>query len=146
MAISLLLLVLAGFGMMAQMASSNTVLQTIVDDDKRGRVMSFYTMAFTGTAPLGSLLLGFVATSFGAPAAIAIGGCACILAGTFFHRRLPALRLLVRPIYARLGILPEVARGIQAATHQTTPETDLEEGNGSDVAEGHTAHPKPLPQ
>ena len=135
--ISLLLLVLAGFGMMSQMASSNTVLQTIVDDDKRGRVMSFYTMAFTGTAPIGSLLLGVVAGSVGAPAAIAMGGCVCILGGTFFHRRLPVLRRLVRPIYARLGILPEVARGIQAATHQTTPEADPEEGD--------TSRPNPLP-
>jgi MFS family permease len=122
--LSLPLLALAGFGMMAQMASSNTVLQTVVDDDKRGRVMSFYTMAFTGTAPIGSLLLGVLASSFGAPLAIALGGGVCIIAGVFFHRRLPALRVLVQPIYARLGILPEVARGIQAATHQTTPETD----------------------
>src|SRR5688572_6662689 len=102
LALALPLLMLAGFGMMAQMASSNTVLQTIVDDDKRGRVMSFYTMAFMGTAPLGSLLLGYAAGFVGAPAAIAMGGCACILAGTFFYRRLPVLRLLVRPIYAKL--------------------------------------------
>jgi MFS family permease len=122
--LSLILLIAAGFGMMAQMASCNTVLQTIVDDDKRGRVMSFYTMAFTGTAPIGSLLLGFLADQVGAPAAIGIGGVACITAGIVFARRLPLLRRLIRPIYARLGILPEVARGIQAATHQTTPEID----------------------
>jgi MFS family permease len=127
LALSLPLLAVAGYGMMAQMASSNTVLQTVVDDDKRGRVMSFYTMAFTGTAPIGSLLLGAVAASFGAPAAIAAGGAVCVIAGAFFYRRLPGLRALVRPIYARLGILPEVARGIQAATHQTTPETDVED-------------------
>lgn len=118
------LLVLAGFGMMTQMASSNTVLQTLVDDDKRGRVMSFYTMAFIGTAPLGSLLAGFLAARFGAPATIAFGGLCCISAGLVFSRRLPALRRIVQPIYHRLGILPEVARGIQAATHQATPATD----------------------
>ena len=121
---SVVLLVAAGFGMMTQMASCNTVLQTIVDDDKRGRVMSFYTMAFTGTAPIGSLLLGFLADHVGAPAAIGVGGAVCITAGIVFGRRLPMLRRLIRPIYARLGILPEVARGIQAATHQTTPEVD----------------------
>ncbi|CAN5766806.1 MFS transporter [soil metagenome] len=119
------LLVLAGFGMMAQMASSNTVLQTLVDDDKRGRVMSFYTMAFTGTAPFGSLIAGALAARFGVTWALAAGGTSCILAAFFFGRRLPVLREIVRPIYHRLGILPEVARGIQAATHQTTPRTDV---------------------
>lgn len=122
--LSLLLLATAGFGMMALMAASNTVLQTIVDDDKRGRVMSFYTMAFTGTAPIGSLVLGAAAASIGAPAAIAAGGTACVIAALVFGRSLPVMRRLVRPIYARLGILPELARGVQAATHQTTPTTD----------------------
>ncbi|HEX6135665.1 MAG TPA: MFS transporter [Longimicrobiales bacterium] len=122
--IALPLLALAGFGMMAQMASSNTVLQTLVDDDKRGRVMSLYTMAFTGTVPLGSLLIGWAASQVGAPAAIAVGGAICVVAAFRFGRRLPVLREIVRPIYARMGILPEVARGIQAATHQATPETD----------------------
>jgi MFS family permease len=123
--VALPLLACAGFGMMAQMASSNTVLQTVVDDDKRGRVMSFYTMAFMGTAPFGSLILGAVADRFGATTAIALGGITCTLAAAAFSRRLPVLRQLVRPIYVGRGILPEVARGIQAATHQATPRTDL---------------------
>jgi MFS family permease len=118
------LLALAGFGMMTQMASCNTVLQTLVDDDKRGRVMSFYTMAFIGTAPIGSLLAGAIAERIGAPATIALGGGCAVLAGLVFSRRLPVLRRLVQPIYHRLGIIPEVARGIQAATHQATPVTD----------------------
>jgi MFS family permease len=122
--LALPLLTLAGFGMMAQMASSNTVLQTLVDDDKRGRVMSFYTMAFLGTAPIGSLLAGAVAARVGATWTIAVGGSACIAAALLFGRRLPILRRMVRPIYQRLGILPEVARGIQAATHQATPVSD----------------------
>jgi MFS family permease len=122
--LALPLLTLAGFGMMAQMASSNTVLQTLVDDDKRGRVMSFYTMAFLGTAPIGSLLAGAVAARVGATWTIAVGGTACIAAALLFGRRLPILRRMVRPIYQRLGILPEVARGIQAATHQATPVSD----------------------
>jgi MFS family permease len=135
LAVALPLLVLAGFGMMTQMASSNTVLQTLVDDDKRGRVMSLYTMAFTGTAPLGSLLIGWIAARVGAPAAIGIGGGLSLCASLFFGSRLPILRGIVRPIYARMGILPEVARGIQAATHQATPESDddLEE-DGDDAA------------
>ena len=130
------LLALAGFGMMAQMASSNTVLQTLVDDDKRGRVMSLYTMAFSGTAPLGSLLIGWGAARFGAPVAIGIAGGVTVVAALLFGRQLPLLREIVRPIYARMGILPEVARGIQAATHQATPDSDEEEGSGA-VAPAH---------
>lgn len=134
--LALPLLGLAGFGMMCQMASSNTVLQTLVDDDKRGRVMSFYTMAFTGTAPLGSLLLGALAAQVGAPAALVAGGLAAIAAALFFGRRLPALREMVRPIYTRLGILPELARGIQAATHQVTPGTDDEDSDDGHAGTG----------
>jgi MFS family permease len=123
-ALSMAFLAVAGFGMMAQMASSNTVLQTLVDDDKRGRVMSLYSMAYIGMSPVGSLLAGALASRVGAPATIAIGGALCIATATFFGSRLPALREEVRPIYARLGILPEVARGIQAVTQQTTPRED----------------------
>jgi MFS family permease len=119
--LSMTFLAFAGFGMMAQMASSNTVLQTIVDDDKRGRVMSLYSMAYIGMSPVGSLLAGMLASRFSAPLTIAIGGALCIITALVFGTRLPALREEVRPIYARLGILPEVARGIQAVTHQTTP-------------------------
>lgn len=118
------LLLLAGFGMMAQMASSNTVLQTLVRDEMRGRVMSFYSMAFMGTAPLGSLLIGALAGRLGAPLAIGIGGGACVVAAFAFGRQLPALREIVRPIYIRMGILPELARGVQAATHQVSPDPD----------------------
>jgi MFS family permease len=125
LALALPLLALAGFGMMAQMASSNTVLQTVVDDDKRGRVMSFYTMAFMGTAPFGSLLLGAAADRLGVTWAIAMGGAACVVAALAFGQRLPVLREQVRPIYERRGVLPEVARGIQAATHHAVPKDDL---------------------
>jgi predicted MFS family arabinose efflux permease len=98
----------AGLGMMVQMASSNTILQTIVDDDKRGRVMSFYSMAFLGMVPFGSLLAGFLASRIGAPRTVILGGTACLLAAATFARALPALRAQVRPIYVRLGIVPEV--------------------------------------
>ena len=118
---SMLCLVVAGFGMMVQMASSNTVIQTIVDDTKRGRVMSFYTMCFLGTAPFGSLLAGALSTRIGAPQTVmACGGC-CAAAALWFHRELPEIRSVVRPIYARLGILPELATGIQSASQLMTP-------------------------
>ncbi len=86
--LSLLMMLITGFGMMIQMASCNTVLQTIVDDDKRGRVMSFYTMAFMGMAPLGSLLAGGLADSIGAPSTLAIGGVSCVLGAFVFAGKL----------------------------------------------------------
>jgi MFS family permease len=98
----------AGLGMMVQMASSNTILQTIVDDDKRGRVMSLYSMAFMGTVPFGSLFAGALASRIGAPRTVMLGGVACLLAAAAFARALPELRAQVRPIYVRLGIVPEV--------------------------------------
>jgi MFS family permease len=119
--LSLLLMFITGFGFMTQMAASNTVLQTIVDEDKRGRVMSFYTMAFMGTAPFGSLLAGSVAARIGAPRTLLFGGLGCVLGALWFARSLPSLRREVRPIYARIGILPEVAEGIQKTTELGVP-------------------------
>jgi MFS family permease len=119
--LSLAVLFVAGFAMMMQMASTNTVLQTIVDEDKRGRVMSFYTMAFMGMAPLGSLLAGFLAERLGATLTVSIAGVCCIAAAAVFMTRLRSLRALVRPIYQRIGILPELATGIQAATELSVP-------------------------
>ena len=98
--LSMLLLVIAGLGMMVHMASSNTILQTIVDEDKRGRVMSFYAMAFMGTVPLGSLLSGALAARIGAPATVVLGGALCLLGAAAFARVLPGLRAQIRPIYA----------------------------------------------
>lgn len=109
--LSMLVLPLTGFGMMQQLASSNTILQTIAQDEKRGRVMSFYSMAFMGMAPFGSLLAGALASWIGAPATLAIGGALCIAGSLWFARELPAIRAAVRPIYVQLGILPEVALG-----------------------------------
>ncbi len=119
--LSMPLMLVTGFSMMQQMASSNTILQTIVDEDKRGRVMTFYSMAFQGVAPFGSLGAGIVAARIGAPAALMIGGACCAAGGLFFGTRLGELRRLVRPIYMRLGIIPEVATGIQAASALRTP-------------------------
>jgi len=123
-ALSMALLVVSGFGMMVHMASSNTILQTIVDEDKRGRVMSFYAMAFMGTVPLGSLLSGGLAARIGAPATVVLGGTVCLLGAAAFARALPRLRAEIRPIYARLGVIPEVAAGLQSAAELTTPPRD----------------------
>ncbi|HZE09108.1 MAG TPA: MFS transporter [Gemmatimonadaceae bacterium] len=103
--LSLLLLPVVGGGMMVEMASTNTILQTIVEDQMRGRVMSYYAMAFLGTAPLGSLLGGFVADRIGPMNTVTIGGVACIAAAVAFGARLPRLRAHVRPIYIERGIL-----------------------------------------
>lgn len=122
--LSLILMVVTGYGMIQQMAASNTILQTIVDEDKRGRVMSFYSMSFQGAAPFGSLIAGVVANRIGAPRTLAIGGALCVLGALWFMRQLPEIRAAIRPIYARLGIIPQVAEGLQAASAlQTPPET-----------------------
>nr|MDQ3821245.1 MFS transporter [Acidobacteriota bacterium] len=97
------------------------VLQTIVEEDKRGRVMSFYTMAFMGTAPFGSLLAGSVAERIGAPYTLLLGGLGCILGAVWFATSLPALRRDVRPIYIKIGILPEMAAGIQNSSELSVP-------------------------
>ncbi len=114
--LALFLVLFAGFAMMVEMASSNTVLQTIVDEDKRGRVMSFYTMSFMGMAPFGSLFAGSLASKIGAPFTLLIGGSSCIIGALLFTLKLPSLREKIRPIYVVKGIIPEVAQGIQSAT------------------------------
>jgi MFS family permease len=112
---SLVLLVISGFAIVTQMAASNTVLQTLVDDDKRGRVMALFSMAFLGVAPLGSVLSGAVATWFGAPVSIAIAGVICLLAAVTFAVNIKRLRPLIRPVYQAKGILPVIASGIEAS-------------------------------
>jgi MFS family permease len=112
--LSLLVLPVVGGGMMVEMASTNTILQTIVKDEMRGRVMSFYTMAFLGTAQLGSLLAGVVADHIGPMKTITLGGIACLIAAAVFAVRLPSLRAHVRPIYVERGIL--AAGEIEAGT------------------------------
>jgi MFS family permease len=119
--LSLPLLIVVGFSMMLQTASTNTVLQTILEERMRGRVMAFYTMAVMGTAPFGSLIAGALADRIGAPWTIAGGGLVCASAAGYFTAQLPRLREQVRPIYQRLGILPEVAEGLRAAQDVSTP-------------------------
>jgi len=114
--LALPLLFVMGFSMMMQNAACNTILQTIVEPDKRGRVMSLYTMAFMGMMPLGSLWAGALADRIGVMNTLSIAAVGCLLIGVWFARRLPALRDEVRPIYARLGIIPEEVLG-EAATN-----------------------------
>jgi MFS family permease len=104
--LSLLILPVIGAGFMISLAATNTIVQTITEEHLRGRVMAFYTMAFLGTAPLGSLLAGVLADRLGEPTTIMLGGIACILGAGWFASRLPRIRELVRPIYVRQGIIP----------------------------------------
>lgn len=119
--ISIIFLIAIGFGMITQMASCNTILQTIVDDSIRGRVMSFYTVAFLGMAPFGSLAGGALANHIGAPHTVFIGGAAAIVAALVFARELPVLRTLVRPIYCERGILPPNICGVQIYSEIAVP-------------------------
>ncbi|HTS75735.1 MAG TPA: MFS transporter [Bryobacteraceae bacterium] len=119
--VSMLLMLVTGFGLMQQMAASNTILQTIVADHMRGRVMSFYTMAVLGITPIGSLLSGSFAARFGAPVALMTGGACCVAGAAWFARKLPELRRLISPIYRSLGILPEVAAGLQSTSALDVP-------------------------
>jgi MFS family permease len=104
--LSLVTMLVTGFGMMQGLTTSNTILQTLVDEKMRGRVMSYYTMAFVGMAPFGSLLAGALAHRIGAPLTVIVSGIACILGSLLFWSRLGAIRRDMRPIYERLGIIP----------------------------------------
>jgi MFS family permease len=116
MALSMIVLLFTGFGMMQQMAASNTILQTIVEEDKRGRVMAFYSVSFQGMAPFGSLMAGGIAAHIGAPRTVIVCGCVCLVGAAWFVSQLGRLRVMIRPIYVKLGILPEMTSGVQEAT------------------------------
>jgi MFS family permease len=114
-ALSLPLMLITGFGMMQGTTASNTIVQTLVDERMRGRVMSYYTMAFVGMAPFGSLLAGALAHAIGAPHTVIVSGIACILGAAWFWTRLPRLRKEMRPIYERLGIVPQASLAVDDA-------------------------------
>lgn len=122
--LSCIFMAISGFGFMTHMAASNTILQTVSDDDKRGRVMSFYAMAFMGMTPIGSLLSGALANKIGVGATLIIGGTCCIIASGVFASKLPIIRKMIHPIYRKIGIIPEVASGMGAATRLTVPPED----------------------
>jgi MFS family permease len=127
MTLALLVVPAIGWGMLMNFASCNTLVQTLADEDKRGRVMSFFTMSVLGVAPFGSLVAGALARRLsggddrdnflGASYTLRLAGLTCLIAAGVFMLKLPALRRLIRPIYVRKGILPpEVATGLGAAT------------------------------
>jgi MFS family permease len=105
LALSLFLMLIVGFGMMQGLAASNTVIQTLVSEDKRGRVMSYYTMAFVGMTPFGSLLAGALAHRFGAPHAVMITGAFCLVGAAWYTTQLKSIRAVMRPIYIEMGIM-----------------------------------------
>lgn len=112
--LSLALMLVTGFGMMQGLTASNTIIQTLVDERMRGRVMSYYTMAFVGMAPFGSLMAGALAHTIGAPRTVIVSGIACVAGGILFWMRLPKLRRQMRPIYEQLGIVPRSEPAIDA--------------------------------
>ncbi|MBP7777605.1 MAG: MFS transporter [Acidobacteria bacterium] len=105
--LSMALMTITGYGLMYQVVATNTIVQTIVDDDKRGRVMSFYTIALAGSGPIGSLLGGVLASRIGVEATYAVSGGACLLMAMWFWRQLPAVRAAIRPRYVELGIIAD---------------------------------------
>jgi predicted MFS family arabinose efflux permease len=107
--LGLLLCATAGFGMVTHFASGNTMLQTITEDAMRGRVMSFFSMAVIGMAPFGSLLAGFLSARIGPTPVVLIYAAFMLISALLFLKKLPELRQLVRPIYVKKGIIPEVA-------------------------------------
>ncbi|MBN2453630.1 MAG: MFS transporter [Candidatus Omnitrophica bacterium] len=122
--ISVALLAAGGFGFMVSMAACNIILQTISDDDKRGRVMSFYTMAFMGMAPIGSLASGALANRIGVTGTLIIGALVCIIASILFAGAMPIIRKRIHPIYRKMGIIPEVASGMNMVSELTIPPED----------------------
>ena len=120
---SLASLVVAGFGAMTLVASCNTILQTILEEDKRGRVMSFFTVAFMGMAPFGSFGAGTMAGFIGPRETLLVGAACCLVGAILFARHLPHIREKVRPLYIKMGIIKEVAQGMECAAEQP-PLTD----------------------
>jgi len=111
-------LYLTGMGGVLLMASSNTLVQTLVEDDKRGRVMSFFAMAFTGTMPFGNLMMGAMAGRLGAGVAIMCGGTACLLVVLIFYRQIPRLRAAAAPTLAKIEEAAAEPRVYPAADRQ----------------------------
>jgi len=104
--LSLILMVFVGFGLMQCASGANTIIQSLVTDDKRARVMSYYTMAFFGAAPFGSLFAGALANRIGAPHTVIVTGAFCIAGSLWFTLELPKIRKVMRPIYRQMGLLP----------------------------------------
>ena len=108
--VSLLLMLVVGWGMMTGLAASNTIIQTLVPEDKRGRVMSYYTMAFVGMAPFGSLLAGGLAHLIGAPHTVIVTGSFCLAGCAWYTTEMPKIRKVMKPIYQEMGLLGEAGQ------------------------------------
>jgi MFS family permease len=106
MILSGIILVFCGFGLMVQMASSNTLLQTITDEDKRGRVLSYYILSFQGASAFGVFIAGALAEKIGAPHTMLLGGACCVIGVLFFTRKLPVLHKMIYDIYLKKGLAP----------------------------------------
>ncbi|HEX3355898.1 MAG TPA: MFS transporter [Tepidisphaeraceae bacterium] len=121
--LAMIMAAFTGLGTIIAFAAGNTMLQALVDDEMRGRLMAFYIMAVMGTAPVGSIIAGWVAVPerLGKSMTVQIAGAISVLAAVLFMMKMPQLRALVRPIYVRKGIIPEVAQGLQQASEVTTP-------------------------
>jgi MFS family permease len=102
--LSLVLMMFAGFGLLQGASASNTIIQSLVPEDKRARAMSYYTMAFFGAAPFGSLLAGALASRIGAPHTVMFTGACCIAGALWFTVELPKIRGIMRPIYRDMGL------------------------------------------
>jgi len=105
--LSMLFMAVTSFGMVVQLAASNTILQTIADDDKRGRVMSIFVMSFMGLAPFGSLLFGGLADVIGAPYTLLIGGVCVLIGGVIFARKFSSVKDMVHRAYVKKGLMPD---------------------------------------
>jgi len=116
--LSLAALVLAGYGTATVVASSNTILQTIIEEDKRGRVMSFFTMAFMGMVPFGSFLAGTLADIIGPRETLLLGAACCLTGTVMFALHLKKFREIVRPVYINMGIIKEVTEGMETAAEK----------------------------
>lgn len=116
--LSLAALSVAGFGGMTLVASCNTVLQTVLDEDKRGRVMSLFTVAFLGVAPFGSLGAGTMSGIIGPRVTLLLGSAGCLVGAAIFAHYLPQIRAQARPVYMRMGIIKEVAEGMESTAKQ----------------------------
>ncbi len=116
LAIAMLAVAMGGFGITMQMAASNTMLQTIVDDDKRGRVMSLFTMAFLGITPIGGLAAGYLADHYGCALVISLGGILALFMSIFTYFRMPKIREHIRPIYIERGLIGDVQKSQEAST------------------------------
>lgn len=116
--VSLIALLITGFGGITVIASCNTILQTILEEDKRGRVMSLFTVAFLGMAPFGSFGAGTMAGIVGPRVTLLIGAACCLVGTILFARNLPKIREAIRPLYIKMGIIKPVAGSLESAAEQ----------------------------